>query len=182
MAPPLSRDNFSERWNPDVDQDNHNTIAMVVAGEPGGAVVSWASTNGANLKIPGHVGDSAVLGTGSYALSGVGSCGFRSDSATMMHFLPYYQVVEWMRQGMAPKAMVEDAIMCIRRYYPQFLGIFITVRADSTLARVANCWDLTYSVRRPGMNHPETYTVDPAVLCPQGVGAPAAVGGVRAEL
>ena len=181
-APPFSPENLSGRWNPDVRQDNHDTIAMVVIAAPGGAVVSGASTNGANHKVPGRVGDSAVPGAGSYALSGIGGCGCTGDGDTMMRFLPCYQVVESMRQGMSPKAAAEDAIARIRRYYPQFLGALIAVRADGTHAGAVNCWQLTYSVRRPGMDRPETHTVDPAVPCPTGAGAPAAAGGARAEL
>ena len=173
---------LSGRWNPDIRQDNHDTIAMVVVEAPGGAVVSGASTNGANHKVPGRVGDSAVPGAGSYALSGIGGCGCTGDGDTMMRFLPCYQVVESMRLGMSPKAAAEDAIARIRRYYPQFLGALIAVRADGTHAGAVNCWQLTYSVRRPGMKGPETRTVDPAVPCPTDIGAPAAAGGPRAEL
>ena len=181
-TPPFSPENLSGRWNPDVRQNNHDTIAMVLIAAPGGAVVSGASTNGANHKVPGRVGDSAVPGAGSYALSSIDGCGCTGDGDTMMRFLPCYQVVESMRQGMSPKAAAEDAIARIRRYYPQFLGALIAVRADGTHAGAVNCWQLTYSVRRPEMERPETHTVDPAVPCPTGAGAPTAAGGACAEL
>ena len=40
-----------------------------------GSVAAAASSNGAEHKVPGRVGDAAVPGGGSYADSEVGGCG-----------------------------------------------------------------------------------------------------------
>ena len=162
---------LSQRYNRHVRQDNHDTIAMVIVGDDG-HVVSGASTNGANHKVPGRVGDSPIPGAGSYAMNGVGGCGCTGDGDTMMRFLPCYQVVESMRLGMSAKDAAEDAVARIRRFYPSFLGALIAVGADGTHAGAVNCWQLTYSVRGDGMREPQTFQVDPAVPCPPEGGAP----------
>ncbi|XP_026676079.1 LOW QUALITY PROTEIN: N(4)-(Beta-N-acetylglucosaminyl)-L-asparaginase-like [Diaphorina citri] len=64
----LDRDTDS---NVDIGQYNHDTIG-VVAIDARGDIAAGTSTNGANHKIPGRVGDSPIPGAGAYAETGVG--------------------------------------------------------------------------------------------------------------
>jgi len=84
-----------------MSQYNHDTIGMVAIDKQGN-VVSATSTNGANHKIAGRVGDSPIMGAGSYADSEVGGCGATGDGDVMMRFLPCYQAIESMRNGKTP--------------------------------------------------------------------------------
>ena len=107
---------------------SHDTIAMVVI-DANGEVASGTSTNGANRKVPGRVGDAAVAGAGVYGESGVGGCGATGDGDQMMRFLPTYLGVELMRTGSSPKEAAEAAIARVRTKYPTFWGAVFCVSA-----------------------------------------------------
>ncbi|XP_077984315.1 N(4)-(Beta-N-acetylglucosaminyl)-L-asparaginase-like [Glandiceps talaboti] len=103
---------------------NHDTIGVVVIdGESNVAV--GASTNGLNHKIPGRVGDSPIPGAGSYADNDVGGAAATGDGDIMIRFLPSYQTVENMRNGMPPALAAHDALQRIAAKYPQFNGAMI---------------------------------------------------------
>ena len=52
------------------------------------------------------------------------ACG-TGDGDTLMKFLPSYQVVESMRNGMSPEDATADAIKRIERLYPNFVGAIV---------------------------------------------------------
>jgi isoaspartyl peptidase/L-asparaginase-like protein (Ntn-hydrolase superfamily) len=54
--------------------NNHDTIGMIAI-DFDGNIAAGTSTNGANHKIPGRVGDSAIPGAGGYADNEVGAAG-----------------------------------------------------------------------------------------------------------
>lgn len=72
--------------------DAHDTIAMLSLDEAG-RIAAGTSTNGNCGKVPGRVGDAAIVGAGAYAAAGAGACGATGDGDVMMRFLPCYQVL-----------------------------------------------------------------------------------------
>ena len=50
------------------------------------------SSNGAQHKVAGRVGDAPIAGAGSYADSHVGGAAATGDGDIMLRFLPTYQV------------------------------------------------------------------------------------------
>lgn len=57
-----------------------------------GGLQAATSTNGANHKIAGRIGDSPIVGAGAYADNTVGAAVETGDGDVMMRFLPTYQV------------------------------------------------------------------------------------------
>ena len=106
------------------DRGNHDTIGMIAMDKNGHLAVG-TSTNGLNHKIPGRVGDSPVVGSGGYVDQDVGAASATGDGDVMMRFLPSYQAVESMRQGLSPQEAANDAIARIARKYPSFEGAII---------------------------------------------------------
>jgi len=98
-----------------------DTIGVVVV-DASGHVVAGTSTNGASHKIPGRVGDSPIPGSGAYADDEVGGAVATGDGDVMMRFLPAYQAVENLRQGMTPNDAAADAVKRIVRRHPGFEG------------------------------------------------------------
>eukprot|EP01018_Ginkgo_biloba_P017932 Gb_39057 [translate_table: standard] len=139
---------------------NHDTISMAVIDKLGRIAVG-TSTNGATFKIPGRVGDGPIAGSSAYADQEVGACGATGDGDVMMRFLPCYQVVESMRQGMAPKHAAFDAISRIKRKYPNFVGAVFAVNMQGIHAGACHGWTFQYSVRNSDMEDVELYTVFP---------------------
>lgn len=145
---------------PQINAHNHDTIAMAVIDKMGHIAVG-TSTNGATFKIPGRVGDGPIAGSSAYADDEVGACGATGDGDIMMRFLPCYQVVESMRQGMEPKVAAEDAISRISRKFPNFVGAVFAVSKEGKHAGACHGWTFQYSVRLPSMDDVEVFTVSP---------------------
>ncbi|XP_061163758.1 N(4)-(Beta-N-acetylglucosaminyl)-L-asparaginase-like [Saccostrea echinata] len=105
---------------------NHDTIGMVAV-DKNGHVVSGTTTNGLNHKIPGRVGDSPIVGAGSYAQNGMGGAAATGDGDIMMRFLPSYTAVQLMGSGMSPSNAALSSIKPIIKYFPDFDGAVIAV-------------------------------------------------------
>ncbi|XP_068634495.1 probable isoaspartyl peptidase/L-asparaginase 3 [Aristolochia californica] len=143
-----------------INYNNHDTISMAVIDKAGHIAVG-TSTNGATFKIPGRVGDGPIAGSSAYADDEVGACGATGDGDIVMRFLPCYQVVESMRLGMKPHNAAVDAIARIARKYPDFVGAVVAVNKEGVHAGACHGWIFQYSVRSPGMEDVEVFTVFP---------------------
>ncbi|KAL8192808.1 hypothetical protein R6Q57_027256 [Mikania cordata] len=144
-----------------VDFHNHDTISMAIF-DKSGRIAVGTSTNGASFKIPGRsVGDGPIAGSSAYADDEVGACGATGDGDIMMRFLPCYQVVESMRLGMEPRHAAKDAISRIAKRYPSFVGAVFAVDKNGTHAGACYGWTFQYSVKSPGMDDVEIFTISP---------------------
>lgn len=90
-------------------ESNHDTIGMVSI-DKHGRIASGTSTNGLRNKIHGRVGDSPIVGSGSYAAKDVGAAAATGDGDIIMRHLVSYQAVENLRQGMTPKEAALDVM------------------------------------------------------------------------
>jgi N4-(beta-N-acetylglucosaminyl)-L-asparaginase len=68
-----------------------------------GDVCGVTTTSGLAWKIPGRVGDSPILGAGLYVDNDVGAAGSTGRGEANLYNLSSFMIVEFMRQGMAPK-------------------------------------------------------------------------------
>ena len=74
-----------------------------------------------------RVGDSPIVGSGAYVDNEVGGACATGDGDVMMRFLPAYQAVESMRNGMNPSQAADVAIRRIAKYYPNFSGAVLAI-------------------------------------------------------
>jgi N4-(beta-N-acetylglucosaminyl)-L-asparaginase len=72
------------------------------------------TTSGLAWKIPGRVGDSAILGAGLYVDGGVGAAGSTGRGEANLYNLSSFQIVESLRRGMHPKDAGLEALRRIR--------------------------------------------------------------------
>ncbi len=63
-----------------------------------------------------------------------------------LSFLPCYQVVESMRQGLAPLAAAQDAVRRIARRVPSYVGAVVAVSKDGRIGAAAHGWTFVYSI------------------------------------
>jgi N4-(beta-N-acetylglucosaminyl)-L-asparaginase len=141
----------------------HDTISLVAL-DSHGSMASACSTNGAINKVPGRVGDGAIPGGGSYVDSEVGGCGATGDGDVHIRFLPCYQVVENMRNGMGPREAAEDAIYRIVSKLKRnrrrggggvenlssdidYTGAVIALSKDGRHGAASYGWNFSYSYR-----------------------------------
>lgn len=100
-----------------IDEDQHDTIAMVGVDEKGD-VYGGCSTSGLGYKMPGRVGDSPILGSGLYVDNAVGGAGATGVGENVMRFCGSFLIVEFMRAGLKPTAACEKAIRRIAEMDP----------------------------------------------------------------
>ncbi|GFR65635.1 N(4)-(Beta-N-acetylglucosaminyl)-L-asparaginase [Elysia marginata] len=123
----LKKKNRNEdRTSKAISPKNHDTIGMVVI-DSTGEIWAGTSTNGANNKIPGRVGDSPVMGAGAYASNHGGGAAATGDGDIMMRFLPSYRAVLEMEKGAPPDTAAKIAMKQIARHYPDFSGALVAV-------------------------------------------------------
>ncbi|XP_054153801.1 N(4)-(Beta-N-acetylglucosaminyl)-L-asparaginase-like [Oppia nitens] len=155
-----------KRETPQVDQnlvsyDNHDTIGMVVIDSNGNLAVG-TSTNGLRHKIPGRVGDSPIPGSGAYVDQDFGGAAATGDGDIIMLFLPSYQAVENLRNGMSPKAAANEAIGRIIKKYPKAQAAIVVADKHGTYA--AACINIDggfpYSVSNPTLGKATLHRVD----------------------
>ncbi|KAL1612761.1 hypothetical protein SLS60_000990 [Paraconiothyrium brasiliense] len=151
---------YKRAITPDASQTSHDTISMIAI-QASGIMAAGTSTNGATWKVPGRVGDGPITGSGSYVDGDIGGCGATGDGDIMMRFLPCYQAIENLRQGMSPKLAAEDAVKRILRKYPEGSYGIVVVDKHGDHGGAGSGWTFTYAFRGGSMNATEVVTVPP---------------------
>lgn len=133
--------------------NNHDTIGMVAI-DHFGNIAAGTSTNGANHKIPGRVGDSPIPGSGGYADNHVGAAAATGDGDILMRFLPSLLAVEFMRSGMKPDEAGRKALERISIHYPKFVGGIVVVDKNGNYGAACHGIDsFPFSVFHPRLNN-----------------------------
>ena len=86
-----------------VDPDSFWGTTSLEAVSPDGDLCGVTTTSGLSWKIPGRAGDSPILGAGQYVDNDVGAAGSTGRGEANLYNLSCFLIVEFMRQGMAPK-------------------------------------------------------------------------------
>jgi N4-(beta-N-acetylglucosaminyl)-L-asparaginase len=82
-----------------------------------GEISACTTTSGLAWKIPGRVGDSAIIGAGCYTDPDVGSAGATGSGEENIKVAGAHTIVENMRRGMSPLDAGLDALKRIARNY-----------------------------------------------------------------
>uniref|UniRef100_A0A0B6ZRH8 N(4)-(beta-N-acetylglucosaminyl)-L-asparaginase n=1 Tax=Arion vulgaris TaxID=1028688 RepID=A0A0B6ZRH8_9EUPU len=126
MSSATGHQHYHRKQHKEINRQNHDTIGMIVIDDEG-HVWAGTSTNGANHKIPGRIGDSPIMGAGSYASNQGGGAAATGDGDVMMRFLPSFRAVLEMSQGVYPTQATKLALDPIIQFYPHFSGALIAV-------------------------------------------------------
>jgi beta-aspartyl-peptidase (threonine type) len=81
-----------------------------VARDRHGTVVSATSTGGQVNKAPGRIGDSPILGAGTYADDQAGACSNTGDGEAVIRLCLAKTACDWMRAGMHPVDAARAAV------------------------------------------------------------------------
>ena len=81
-----------------------------VARDRHGTVVAATSTGGRVNKLPGRIGDSPILGAGTYADDQAGACSNTGDGEAVMRLCLAHTACEWLRAGMHPVDAARGAV------------------------------------------------------------------------
>jgi beta-aspartyl-peptidase (threonine type) len=108
----LITDTARERWEMVREggtQESWGTVGAV-ARDRHGTVVAATSTGGRINKAPGRIGDSPILGAGTYADDESGACSNTGDGEAVMRLCLAKTACEWMRVGMHPVDVARGAV------------------------------------------------------------------------
>ena len=65
-------------------------------------------------------------------MTGVGACSATGDGDVMQRFSPAFYCVTLMEEGLGPQAAAEKALLRIAKYYPDFSGGIVALKADGS--------------------------------------------------
>ncbi|TMW66096.1 hypothetical protein Poli38472_003861 [Pythium oligandrum] len=146
-----------------ISTTNHDTIGMIVL-DDSGSMTAGTSSNGANHKIAGRVGDAAIPGAGAYVDSRYGGAAATGDGDIMMRFLPSFHAVQEMARGVHPRVACESAMARIARVFPHFKGGMVCLNRLGEYGGAGHGWKFSYSVQTSDMEDPTVVPVDPIAL------------------
>jgi len=75
-----------------------------------GDLFACTSTSGLSYKIPGRVGDTAIIGSGLFVDNSAGSAGATGRGEASMHNCVSYEAVRNMERGMEPEAAAAESL------------------------------------------------------------------------
>jgi len=131
---------------------NHDTIGMIVI-DKFGNIAAGTSTNGANHKIPGRVGDSPIPGSGAYASNKIGAAVATGDGDILMRFSPSIMAVQYLAAGLSTNEAAQKALELVVEYYPGvFAGIVVVTNKGEYGAACSGMPEFPYSVRSEKTN------------------------------
>lgn len=152
------------KWFGRIEEDTTGLIAI----DSNKNIAAGTSTSGLAYKIPGRVGDSAIMGAGFYAengvgaaiLTGLGELAVRIDAAKM--------AVDLLRRGHGVKevaVMVIEKVMELAEMDDEKynLGI-VVVDSDENVGACALNWDFKYVYWKNGMEKPVLNTSSKLVI------------------
>lgn len=117
----LLTDTSAQRWRDWCAQQaapaGHDTMATVAI-DRAGEVAAGVTTSGTGFKLPGRVGDSAIIGAGVYADQQVGGAVATGVGEEAMRVCASLRTVELMRAGVEPHEACRQALSHLVTIYP----------------------------------------------------------------
>jgi N4-(beta-N-acetylglucosaminyl)-L-asparaginase len=147
VAPGAAAPSGRSRPVPASERD-HDTVGLCTLDLAGNLAVG-VSSNGANHKVAGRIGDAPIVGAGGYASNEAGCAAATGDGDITMRFLPAYQAVENMRRGMAPAEACADAVRRIAKFYAVFELGLVCLGADGEIGAASHGWTFTFCSASP---------------------------------
>jgi N4-(beta-N-acetylglucosaminyl)-L-asparaginase len=150
-------DNGFKAW---ANKENHDTIGMVSLDATTGNMAGGTSTNGANHKIAGRVGDSPIPGSSCFVNSAVGGAAATGDGDVMMRFSPSFAAGMYMEMGASPTTSYQKALAPISAAFPSFSAALYAYRRMATVGAATYNMDFSYSFMADGMESVEAVVVN----------------------
>jgi len=126
------------------DDRAHDTLGVIVL-DRSGDLSCGVSTSGAALKLPGRVGDSPLIGAGSYVDNEVGGAVATGLGEHVIRFVGCYTVVENMRRGMSPEEACRDVVERMQAGIDDANVVFTALSKDGRYANVGTWNSRSYA-------------------------------------
>lgn len=139
-------------------EPSHDTIGLLAL-DSQGHLSGGTSTSGIAWKIPGRIGDSAIIGAGLYVDGKIGAAAATGFGEASVRIVGSYLVVEGMERGRSPQEACETAIRrAIEVHAPQiesdpfFQLAFIALSIHGEVGAAAIRPGFQYALYREGTN------------------------------
>lgn len=99
------------------DPESHDTMATLAI-DDGGQIAGGVTTSGTPFKLPGRVGDSAIIGAGLYVDQAIGAAAATGVGEEAIRVSASFLVVELMRSGLPPDAACGGALERLLASHP----------------------------------------------------------------
>lgn len=137
------------RWREQAGWPHGDTVGAVAV-DAAGDVAAATSTGGVFFKRPGRVGDSAVIGAGTYADNCSGAASATGQGEAIIRMGLAKLVTERMAAGAAPQRAVDRAIRLLSERTGAAAGV-IAVDPFGRIGHAANTPYMPVAWMRPGM-------------------------------
>jgi beta-aspartyl-peptidase (threonine type) len=127
-----------------------------VALDKDGNVAAATSTGGFPLKLPGRIGDSPIIGCGTYADNEAGACSATGVGEIAMRLVLSKKVCDFMQEGQSAQNAVESAIKLVNRRIPfgyNHMGL-AAVDLQGRFGVAHNSPNMCWAYLTPGMEEP----------------------------
>jgi beta-aspartyl-peptidase (threonine type) len=127
-----------------------------VALDKDGNVAAATSTGGFPLKLPGRIGDSPIIGCGTYADNEAGACSATGVGEIAMRLVLSKKVCDYMQDGESAQNAVESAIKLVNRRIPfgyNHMGL-AAVDLEGRFGVAHNSPNMCWAYLTPGMKEP----------------------------
>lgn len=123
-----------------------------VALDATGEIVAGTSTGGVFMKLPGRVGDTPLLGAGTYASSEAGASATGLGEGVMKTLLSF-RAVDAVRAGLSPEQAAQQAVDYLTRTLSTDAGIILLTR-DGRWGIAKNAPTMPVAVMAEGLAEP----------------------------
>ena len=120
----LVTDRQLQRWRQRRETGNTGTVGATAV-DRAGHVAAATSTGGIFFKLPGRVGDSAIIGAGTYADDALGAASATGDGEAIMRAGLTKYAVDALRDGSHPATVAQRAIRYLTRHTAGSGGIIV---------------------------------------------------------
>jgi beta-aspartyl-peptidase (threonine type) len=124
----LTTEVAKERWLSARARANRGDTVGAVARDASGTVAAATSTGGRASKRPGRVGDSPVLGAGTYADNDAGACSATGDGEAILRVGLARGAIDRMREGAVPEDVARAVLEAMRRRVGGTGGVILVDR------------------------------------------------------
>lgn len=136
---------------------NLETVGAVAL-DTNGNVAAATSTGGFPLKLPGRIGDSPLIGCGTYADNLSGACSATGIGEIAIRLVLAKTVCSYMENGKAAQEAAEQAIKLVNKRMPatyNSMGL-ISVDAHGKIGAAHNSPNMCWAYLTPEMKEPAT--------------------------
>lgn len=144
-----------ERWKKRALRDTHGTVGAVAV-DVAGRVAAATSTGGVDGKPLGRIGDSAVIGAGTYADDALGAVSATGVGEAIIRAVWAREVTERLRSGADPAGVAKAAITYLERSTAGEGGLII-VDPFGRIGYAFNAPHMTYGWMRQDCGEPEVH-------------------------